>query len=297
MRALIAGCGYVGLRVGTELARQGHEVCGLRRSDTGHAELRAAGLAPIVADIARLETLTAISPKFDWVICCASATGGGAERYRGVYVDGLRNLVAWLAAAPPKRFVYTSSTSVYGQTDGSIVDERRPTEPAEETARILVEAEEILLTAARERGFPGVVLRLAGIYGPGRGYWLKQFLRGEARLEGRGERVLNMIHREDAVSAIIAALHRGRPGEVYNVVDDEPVSQLVLFQWLSERLGRPLPPAGPEPGPDRRKRGATNKRISNRKLKLELCSTLHYPTFREGFEFELEHLPPTELPG
>lgn len=297
MRVLIAGCGYVGLQAGKELARQGHLVYGLRRSSAGEADLRAAGIAPLAGDITRPETLRASADKFDWVVCCASATGGGAERYREVYVEGLRNLLDWLAASPPQRFVYTSSTSVYGQTDGSVVDETSPTKPAEETAQILVEAEEVLLAAARDRQFPAVVLRLAGIYGPGRGYWLKQYLRGEAVMEGHGERVLNMIHRDDAAEAITAALQRGQPGEVYNVVDDEPVSQLTLFQWLSARLGRPLPPFVTESARQDRKSGLTNKRVSNRKLKQQLVAALHYPTFREGFEFELRHLPPTERNG
>lgn len=297
MRVLIAGCGYVGIRAGMELACQGHEVWGLRRSAGSAADLRAAGISPVAGDITRPETLRAIANRFDWVVCCASATGGGAERYREVYAEGLRNLVDWLAASPPQRFVYTSSTSVYGQTDGSVVDETSPTQPTEETGQILVEAEEVLLAAVRERQFPAVVLRLAGIYGPGRGYWLKQFIRGEARLEGSVDRVLNMIHRDDAAEAITAALQRGRPGEVYNVVDDEPVSQLTLYQWLSERLGRPLPPFVSQSARQDRKRGMTNKRVSNYKLKKQLLAALRYPTFREGFEFELGHLPPTEQNG
>ena len=120
-----------------------------------------------------------------------------------------------------------------------------------------------------------------------RGYWLKQFLKGEAKLEGRGERILNQVHREDVVGAALAALERGEAGCVYNVVDDEPVSQLVMFQWLAERLGRPMPPSLPEDQLAARKRGVTNKRISNAKLKAELGYVFRYPTFREGFAAEL----------
>ncbi len=287
MRALIIGCGYVGLQLGTELVTQGHKVWGLRRSDNAAAVLNAAGLEPLAADITRPGTLAAIAPAFDWVVFCASATGGGPQQYREVYVDGLRNVLTWLATAPIRRLVYTSSTSVYGQTDGSVVDEASPTEPAEETGQILLEAENLLLTAVQERHFPGVVLRLAGIYGPGRGYWLRQYLKGDARLEGQGARVLNMVHRDDVAGAVIAALQRGRPGEIYNVVDNEPVSQLVLFQWLSEKLGRPLPPAAEPTGAVNRKRGATSKRVSNQKLQVELQYEFEYPTFREGFLEEL----------
>ncbi len=138
-----------------------------------------------------------------------------------MYLQGTRNLIEWLGAAPLKKFVYTSSTSVYGQNDGSVVKESSPTEPAAETGKILVETERVLLAAARKEiprpvdelctpespgkdgplttalspsegergntrppsdnprfvgtGFPAVILRLAGIYGPGRGYWFKQY--------------------------------------------------------------------------------------------------------------------------
>src|SRR5207253_1138992 len=111
--------------------------------------------------------------------------------------------------------------------------------------------------------------------------WLNQFLKGEAKIEGRGERFLNMIHRDDVAGAVIAALRQGQPGEIYNAVDDEPVTQLALFQWLSNKLGREMPPSGE--ASTNRKRGVTNKRVSNRKLKAELGYQFIYPTYREGF--------------
>ena len=214
MRVLIVGPGYVGLALGRQLVRRGHEVFGLRRSGDASGELHAAGIHPLVGDITRPETLAALPARFDWVVNCVSSTHGGAQEYRRVYLQGARNLVAWLAPTPPAKFVYTSSSSVYGQNDGSLVDETAPTEPPNETSRVLVETERVFLDAARERNFPAVVLRVAGIYGPGRGWWFKQFLAGEARIEGEGLRTLNMIHRDDVAGCIIAALERGRPGEI-----------------------------------------------------------------------------------
>jgi nucleoside-diphosphate-sugar epimerase len=195
--------------------------------------------------------------------------------------------VEWLAATPPKKFVYTSSTSVYGQNDGSVVKENSSTQPAAETAQVLVETERVLLAAARERKFPAVILRLAGIYGPNRGYWLKQYLKGEAQIEGSGTRILNMIHRDDAAGAIIAALKSGRPGEIYNVADDEPVTLWTFFKWLSDAVGRDMPPSVPEDAEMVRKRGVTNKKVSNRRLKMELGYQFKYPTFRQGYSAEL----------
>ena len=290
MRVLIVGCGYVGLPLGMELVKQGHEVFGLRRSPGAKADLKPAGIQLLIGDITRAEQLTQLPASYDWVVNCVSASGGGAEEYREVYLQGTRNLIEWLGAAPPKKFVYTSSTSVYGQNDGSLVKESSPTEPAAETGKILVETERMLLEAARESEFPAVILRLAGIYGPDRGYWFKQYLKNEARIEGNGGRILNMIHRDDVAGAIIAALKDGRPGEVYNAVDDEPVTQLNFFQWLSGSLGKDLPPSVPDDARAVGKRGTTNKRVSNRRLRMELGYQFKYPTFRQGYTAELLRL-------
>src|SRR2546422_27440 len=180
MRVLIVGCGYVGLPLGAALAKEGHEVTGIRRKCSAENELRAAGIKPLIVDITQAEALAKLPVAYDWVVNCVSSSHGGAEDYRRVYVQGLRNLVDWLADAPIRKFVYTSSTSVYGQTDGSIVTEASPAEPAGETAQVLVEAENVLLKAAQQREFPAVILRVAGIYGPGRGHWFKHYLKGEA---------------------------------------------------------------------------------------------------------------------
>ena len=345
MHCLIIGCGYVGLPLGVELVRQGHEVFGLRRSASTANELNAAGIKPLIADITRPETLAKLPREFDWVVNCVSSTGGNAEDYRQVYLQGTRNLIEWLAPASAeaparqalKKFVYTSSTSVYGQTDGSQVKESSPTEPAAETAKILVETEKLLLAAAcplnqpsatfspaggegRDEGasvagraipggqnmtaFPAVILRVAGIYGPDRGHWFKQFLKNEARIEGDGSRFLNMIHRDDVVGCILAALKNGRPGEIYNAVDDEPVSQANFFQWLAGTVGKYPPPSVPaavalarfgaprknaDENPERF-RGVTNKRLVNRKLKMELGYQFKYPNFRKGYTAELLRL-------
>jgi nucleoside-diphosphate-sugar epimerase len=275
--------------LGAELVKQGHEVFGLRRSTGAEADLKSAGITPLTADITKTEQLNQLPGAYDWVVNCVSASGGGAEEYREVYLQGTRNLVEWLGAAP-KKFVYTSSTSVYGQNDGSLVKETSPTEPAAETGKMLVETEQVLLTAARQQKFPAVILRVAGIYGPGRGYWFRQYLKNEARIEGTGARILNMIHRDDVVGAIIAALKSGRPGEVYNAVDDEPVSQLNFFQWLSGPLGKELPPSLPEDTDAEHKRGVTNKKVSNRRLKMELGYQFKYPTFRQGYTAEILRL-------
>jgi nucleoside-diphosphate-sugar epimerase len=299
MKCLIIGCGYVGLPLGRELVRLGHEVCGLRRHASGENELKAAGIQPLTADITRPDTLANLPRGFDWVVNCVASRGGSAEDYRRIYLQGTSHLLEWLSAGPPQKLVYTSSTSVYGQTDGSWVNETSPAEPMAHTAKVLVETEKLLLeqSGSRVRSphqmLSAVILRVAGIYGPDRGHGFKQFLKNEARVEGDGSRFLNMIHRDDVIGCIIAALQNGRPGEIYNAVDDEPVSQMDFFQWLAEELGRELPSPVPENSRENRKRGVTNKRVANRKLKTELGYQFKYPNFRIGYTEEISRLEKT----
>ena len=288
MRVLIVGCGYVGLPLGAELVRQRHEVFGLRRSAAAATELKHAGIQPLLADITQPATLAKLPCEFDWVVNCAASGGGGAADYRKIYLEGNRNLIAWLADCPPKKFIYTSSTSVYGQDDGSLVTEKSPAEPEADTAKVLLETEKLLLAASPN--FPAVILRVAGIYGPARGHWFKQFLKNEARIEGDGARFLNMIHRDDLIGVIIAALKNGRPGEIYNAADDAPVSQLNFLKWLAAELKRPMPASVSADAEVLRRRGVTNKRVSNAKLKAELKYEFLFPDFRAGYAAEIARL-------
>ncbi len=290
MRVLIVGCGYVGLPLGAELVRQGHEVFGLRRSSAGDAELQAAGIRPLVGDITRPDDLVRLPSPFDWVVNVVSSNKGGVDAYREIYLEGTGHLINWLAGQPVKKYIFTSSTSVYGQTNGAMVKEDAATEPASPTSQLLVQTEKLLLEAARSRKFPAVILRVAGIYGPDRGHLFLQYLRNEARIAGKGERILNMIHRDDLVSVVIAALKNGRPGEIYNAVDDEPVAQIHFFRWLSETLGKWMPPFMTEEENANRKRGLTNKKVSNRRMKMELGVPLKYPNFRQGYTAEITRL-------
>ena len=286
MRILIVGCGYLGTAAGALLVRSGHEVVGLRRTMDEREELLAAGIQPAWGDVTDPGSLDRLSGSFEAVVNTVSSSRGGAEVYREVYPEGTRTLLAWLRQHPVHRYVYTSSTSVYGQTDGSTVDEESSAEPGTETGAVLRATEELLLDAARG-GFPSVILRVAGIYGPGRGHLFRQFLEGEARLSGDGHRCMNMIHRDDAASAIVAALERGAGGRIYNCTDDESVTQREFLEWLSQKLTRPMPPMASEEAPTRKKRGITHKRVSNLRLRTELGWRPDYPTFREGYAIDV----------
>lgn len=288
MRALVIGCGYVGTPLAKRLVELGHEVWGVRRSEASAAELTALGIKPFAADISQPGALDTLPGSFDWIVNLVSSDKGGPAEYRQVYVEGNRNLIEWARKHPMKKLIYTSSTSVYAQNDGSAVKESSPAEPTTETSQILVEAEKLLAAAAP--GVPAVVLRVAGIYGPERGHLFKQFLKNEAKIPGQGARIINMIHVDDLIEVIIAALKNGRAGEIYNVVDDEPVSLLHFYRWLSETLGKWMPPFAPEEQEPERKRAITSKKVQNRRMKTELGVQLKYPTFRQGYTAEIRRL-------
>lgn len=201
------------------------------------------------------------------VIHCASSGRGGAEQYRRVFLEGARGLIG---AFPAARFLFTSSTSVYAQTDGEWVDETSPAEPARETGRILRETEEAVLVAG------GTAARLSGIYGPGRSVQLQKFLEGTATIENGGGRWLNHIHRDDAASALLRfASPEAAPG-IYNVSDGAPITQIDFYQRLAAHFGKPLPPPGP--ADLQRKRAWTSKRVRNERLRA-LGWTPRFPTY------------------
>lgn len=214
---------------------------------------------------------------FEAVIHCASSGRGGAEVYRSVYLEGARNLAE---ALQPRKLLFTSSTSVYAQTDGSIVDEESAAEPDRETGRILCQAEELIL----EHG--GIVARLAGIYGPGRSVLLRRFFSGGAIIEGRGDRFINQVHRDDIASALVTLLTIQAQG-IFNITDDEPLTQRAIYEWLAARFQKPLPPSGPtDPN---RKRGWTNKQVSNARLHA-LGWRPRFPSFRDAVEQDADLL-------
>ena len=273
MRVLIVGCGYVGLPLGGMLAKRGHEVHGLRRTDNVREAMNEAGIQPHIIDITKRGQLDALPGPFDWIVSTVSSGRGSVQEFRKVFVDGTRNLLEWLAGSPPHKFLFTSSTSVYGQTDGSWVDEDSPAEPTSETGQILLEAESLV----RSEG--GIVLRLSGIYGPERGHLYRQYLKGEATMIGDPGRWLNMIHRDDVAGGILAAMENAAPGSVLNITDNEPVTQLDFCRWLADHLGRPMPPKATASG----KRGSTNKRVANRRAMEELSWSPQHPSWREGY--------------
>ncbi len=275
-RILIAGCGYVGATTADLFHNTQCEVEGWTHSTESARQLAAKPYPVRPVDIAVRDEVEKASREFDAVIHCASSSGGGAESYRRVYLTGAQNLVE---ALQPQIFVFTSSTSVYAQRDGEWVDEESAAEPTHESGRVLRQTEEFV------RGNGGMIARLAGIYGPGRSALLRKFLSAEARIEGDGGRFINQVHRDDIAAALFLLVNlpneQQSGGPIFNMVDDQPITQRACYEWLAAKLGRPIPPVAMFPGA--RKRGTSNKRVSNRKLRA-LGWELQFPTFAGGME-------------
>ena len=284
-RLTIFGCGYVGAAVAREACQAGLRVETLTRNPGRAAELAAMGVHTVVADLATDTWHGRLAPGADLVLNCVSSGGGGLDGYRRSYVEGMRSLLAWAQRDPAGTIVYTSSTSVYPQVGGVVVDEEAPTEGAGETGRILLEAEELLRRGSGACG-RWFILRLAGIYGPERHHLLDQVRTGAAEIAGSGTQHLNLAHRDDICAAVLAAFAApaSLSGGIFNVADDAPAPKAEVVQWLAEQLGRPAPRfTGGAASARRGFASPPDRLISNAKLKATLGWKPRYPSFREGY--------------
>lgn len=271
-RVLIAGCGYLGTATAGLFRHASWHVTAWTRTRESSNSVRDKVNEIHAVDLSSAADVKAASGKFEAVIHSASTGGGDVDAYRRVYLDGARHL---LEEFPDARMVFVSSTSVYAQKAGEIVDETNPAEPEHATGKILREAEELVLASG------GTVARLGGIYGPGRSALLRKFLRGEAMIDPANDRFVNEIHRDDAASALFQLATAEVPPGIYNVVDDEPILQSSCYRWFARKFDRPEPPTGQ--ASTKRKRGAGNKRVSNAKLR-RLGWALQFPTMPQGME-------------
>jgi nucleoside-diphosphate-sugar epimerase len=274
-RVLIAGCGYVGSELARLLIADGDTVCGLKRRPEGLPP----GVAPIAADLHDAGSLTRALPgEPDAVVYAASSDAYNEAAYRAVYVDGLKNLLAALeqAGARPGRLVHVSSTGVHEQGDGEWVDEETPIEPRGFSARALIEGER----AALDGPVPATVLRLAGIYGPGRDSMIEKVASGEAALDAGESGWTNRIHRDDCAGAIRHLLRLEKPEPLYIGADNEPARRNDVLRWIAGRIGRTLREGGAETVPEYRR--GKNKRCRNARL-IASGYVFRYPTYREGY--------------
>ncbi|MBZ0158594.1 MAG: SDR family oxidoreductase [bacterium] len=272
---LIAGCGYIGTALGSLLAAEGHAIWGLRR----HPAMLPPEIRPWVADLTSPQSLQTLPPTVDWVFYTAAPDTHDEAAYRAVYVEGVRNLLHALTfqQTRPRHIFLTSSTGVYGESSGAWVDETSPTTPTEFAGIHLLEGECLLL----EGPFPATVLRLGGIYGPGRASLIERVRRGEIAWDNESPVYFNRIHRDDAAGALRHLMMLPCPDPVYLGVDHEPTTMAVLLDWLAHAIGVP-PTRQSESVSTRTARHPANKRCRNAKL-VASGYAFRYPTFREGY--------------
>jgi nucleoside-diphosphate-sugar epimerase len=286
-RLVIFGCGYVGSALARAAVAGGASVEALTRNPEKAAALRAAGLTKVVvADLSADAWHGQIAGGADFVVNCVSS--GGPDAYRQSYVGGMQSVLAWAAKgpAPAGTLVYTSSTSVYPQGGGVVVDETAPAEGATPNGAIIRESEALLQHAPAAAVRRHFILRLAGIYGPGRHHLLDQLRVGAGQLGGSGSHRLNLAHRDDIVTAILACLTAPATvgSGIFNVADSAPALRAEVVAWLAERLGRPVP--GFDGSATTRRGGAPmpDRIISNARIQQVLGWRPQYPDYRAGFE-------------
>lgn len=274
---LIIGCGYLGSRVATRWVEAGDEVYALTRSESRAGEFKQSGIIPVIGDVTRPETLKGL-PAAETVLYAVGFDRSAGHEMREVYVAGLVHVLGTLSPST-RRFIYISTTGVYGQADGQWVDENSPCEPVTEGGRVCLEAEGRLQGA--DVSFQRTILRLAGIYGPGRIPRVAALRAGEP-IAAPQRGFMNLIHVDDAASVVLKA-EQNSPSDLYTVSDGNPVIRGDYYTELARLVSAP-PPQFVEPSSEHpaSKRALSNKKISNRRMLEELSPQLTYPSFREG---------------
>jgi nucleoside-diphosphate-sugar epimerase len=263
---IVIGCGYTGERLVAALVERGVGVTIVRRSEAVGELARGLGVRGVRADLADPSSLAALDADGAVVVCLAPpGAEPGAE---------MRNLVA--AAASAKKLVYVSSTAVYAAAGGAWVDESWPVAPATEAGRARAAAE----AALEEARVPVIVLRVAGIHGPGRGL-VDRIRAGSYRVIGDGRAHVSRVHVDDVVSAIVAAGMGETTGAV-NVADDDPAPIGEVADAVAAQLGMPAPPRVPAASVSPEIAGmlTADRRIANTRMKRELGVVLRYPSWR-----------------
>lgn len=276
MTVLIAGCGDLGTEAGLRYATAGHRVVGLRRSP----EKLPPEIEGLRADLS--QELPELPSDVDIVVVAIAADSSTEEAYRAAYLDGTRNVLDALErqGLEPRRILFVSSTAVYRDSGGAVVDESTPTEPTRFSGQVLVETEQLLFNRTKGTATAPVSLRLGGIYGPGRTRLIDQVRSGKAVIPAQ-PRHTNRIHRDDAAAMIVhLTTMADQPAGVYVGVDDHAAEMGEVLRFLAAEMDCPEPPtAAPGGASDS---GPGDKRCSN-KLVRATGVELAFPTFKEGY--------------
>ncbi|MDJ0806238.1 MAG: SDR family oxidoreductase [Gammaproteobacteria bacterium] len=282
MRELsIVGCGDIGRRVAGACLAQGDRVMGWVRTAVSLERLESLGIHARQVD---LDNPVAQIPEVEgqWLFYFAPPPSSGRQDLRVArLIQGLQN------TGSPSRVVYLSTTGVYGDCHGEWVDENRPPNPLADRAWRRLDAEDRWRAWSQATGGELVILRVAGIYGPGK-LPTRRLQAGQPLVSEQDSPITNHIHSLDLVQICLAAMQRGRSGEVYNVSDGHPGSMTGYFNQVADFLGLSRPPiiareeAQQQLSPGMLSYLRESRRLSNRKMLRELGVFLSYPTLAEG---------------
>lgn len=280
---LILGCGYLGQRVARRWLNQGHSVSAITRSQRRAGEFARESITPIVADITQNTSLPTL-PHFDTVLFSVGFDRAIAHSIHEVYTGGLRNAILALAGNPPRRFVYISSTGVYGDAGGEWINEDTPCNPTREGGKACLAAESLL--TGSPLGPISIILRLAGIYGPGRLPRKADLLAGVPLMASeRG--YLNLIHVADAAAAVDLAVENCVPPKLYVLSDGSPVMRGDYYKEVAQQVNAPPPQFDETTNSSRTARALSDKRVSNARIVSELGFSPRYSNYREGISASL----------
>ena len=292
---LIVGCGYVGRRLARQFIAERRQVTGLVRSAESAAVLSALGVTVVQADLDAPEPLPPLPSGAAEVYYFASPPGEGEDDPR------LRRVLAAFSGALPHRVVYISTSGVYGDCAGGWVDESHPLNPTTPRALRRAAAEAALQAWSTATGVPAVILRVPGIYGPGK-LPLERLRKGLPLLREEDSPYTNRIQVDDLITVCRAAMRRGTPGAAYNVSDGRPSNMTDYFNRIADRTGLPRPPLVGRADIDALSPGMRafmeeSKRLDNRRMREELGVELRYPTLEAGLDACLSEMPPDEDAG
>jgi nucleoside-diphosphate-sugar epimerase len=287
MAKLIFGCGYVGERVAARWRATGHDVVAVTRSIDRAASFRQQGYRVIVADITQPGTISQL-PVAESVLYSVGYDRACGQSIMDVYASGMR-LVLDSLPRETGRIIYISTTGVYGPAGGEWVDEDTPTDPQREGGKASLAAEEVL--AKHPLGKRSIILRLAGIYGPGRIPFIDDLRAGRAIAAPQSGH-LNLIHVDDAAAVVVATANLPPFDDamrIYCVSDGHPVKRREFYEEVARRLGTMAPQfTEPNPNSPRAARAAANRRVRNDRMLRELNAELAYPDYRAGLHAILE---------
>ena len=281
-RLLIIGCGDVALRALPQL-RARYRVYGLTRTLDRAPLLRAHGVLPIVGDLDDPASLDGLSGIAHDVLHTAPPAPHGIRDLRTAH------LIATLAKAKslPQQLVYISTSGVYGDCAGQLIDETRPLRPQTARARRRVDAEQQLREWGRRSRVRISILRAPGIYS-GQRLPLARLRAGMPALHTEEDGYSNHVHAEDLARMAVAALRFGHPGRMYNASDDSELKMGDYFDLVADHCGLPRPPRLSRAEAGQRMPSNVwsfmneSRRLSNRRIKNELRIKLRYPTVRDG---------------